>query len=266
MGAVHRPEFQPDIKSLPELLTPAMSALVELFDHLPDVAFFIKDADGRYQAVNQSLVDRVGLRHKEELLGKRVREIFPGAFADRFASQDAWVMRTGRDIRDRLELHWYPRRKAGWCLTTKIAVRDADGRIIGLVGTSRDLRAPGEAGKIPPGLSDALEFLESHFGEPLTPSDLAARARLSPVRFARLIKRIYRLTPSHLITQTRLSAASRLLRETDRPVAEIALECGFYDHSAFTRAFRSAMGATPTEFRRGTSNGSASLKMPLGYS
>jgi AraC-like DNA-binding protein len=160
------------------------------------------------------------------------------------------VMRTGRDIRDRLELHWYPRRRAGWCLTTKVPIRDAEGRVIGLVGTSRDLRAPGGAGKIPPGLSEALEFLESHYGEPLTPSDLAARAQLSPVRFARLIKRIFRLTPSHLITQTRLSAASRLLRESDRQVAEIALECGFYDQSHFTRAFHSANGLSPGAFRR----------------
>jgi AraC-like DNA-binding protein len=57
------------------------------------------------------------------------------------------------------------------------------------------------------------------------------------------------LTPSQLIAQTRLAAASRLLRETSKPVADIAHACGFYDHSAFTRAFRSATGLTPTQFR-----------------
>jgi AraC-like DNA-binding protein len=40
-----------------------------------------------------------------------------------------------------------------------------------------------------------------------------------------------------------------MLEESDRSVADIALDCGFYDHSAFTRAFRSATGRTPTEFR-----------------
>jgi AraC-like DNA-binding protein len=34
-------------------------------------------------------------------------------------------------------------------------------------------------------------------------------------------------------------------------VAEIALECGFYDHSAFTRAFRAVTSVTPTQFRAG---------------
>jgi len=47
----------------------------------------------------------------------------------------------------------------------------------------------------------------------------------------------------------RLALAARLLTETERPVAEIAYECGFYDHSAMTRAFRSATNLTPTQFR-----------------
>jgi AraC-like DNA-binding protein len=57
------------------------------------------------------------------------------------------------------------------------------------------------------------------------------------------------MTPHQLITQTRLAAASHRLRETDRSVAELALHCGFYDHSAFPRAFRSVTGLTPTQFR-----------------
>ena len=69
------------------------------------------------------------------------------------------------------------------------------------------------------------------------------------MRFARLIKRIFRMTPHQLITQTRLAAGSHLLRETDRSVAEIAFDCGFYDHSAFTRAFRAVTDLTPTQFR-----------------
>ena len=53
-----------------------------------------------------------------------------------------------------------------------------------------------------------------------------------------------------LITKTRITAGSRLLRETDAAIAEIALDCGFSDHSAFTRAFRAVTGLSPTEHRR----------------
>lgn len=227
----------------------SVSLIEQLFDHVPDTVFFLKDVSGRYMAVNQSLVERCGLKNKNELIHRRVHDIFPPELARRFAAQDEAVLRTGRPIVDRLELHWYARRRAGWCLTTKLALRDNTGLIIGLVGISRDLRAPGDRESIPATLAGTLEYLEAHFGENVSPASLAQRAGLSPIRFARLIKRIFRLTPSQLIAQTRLAAASRLLLETKQHVVEIAHTCGFYDHSAFTRAFRSATGMTPTQFR-----------------
>ena len=179
-----------------------------------------------------------------------MRDVFPRELAARYAAQDETVVRTGRPIIDRLELHWYARGKSGWCLTTKLPLHDAESRVIGLAGISRDLRAPGDRESIPASLASTLEFLEAHFDDDLSPASLAKHAGLSPIRFARLIKRIFRLTPSQLITQTRLAAASLLLVETCRPVSDIAHACGFYDHSAFSRAFRSATGATPIEFRK----------------
>jgi len=227
----------------------SLGIIEQLFDHVPETVFFLKDTSGRYLAVNQSLVDRCGLKEKRQLIGRRVQDIFPAELAKRYAAQDATVVRTGHPIIDRLELHWYARRRAGWCLTTKLPMRTAKGKVIGVVGISRDLRAPGERESIPASLAGTLEFLEAHFGDEVSPASLARHAQLSPVRFARLIKRIFRLTPSQLITQTRLSAASQLLVETEQAIAEVAHQCGFYDHSAFTRAFRSATGMTPRRFR-----------------
>jgi PAS domain S-box-containing protein len=235
-------------ESLPSPLA-ELVIMEQLFDHVPEIVFFVKDGSGRYVAVNQSLVERCGLREKRELLGRHVRDIFPKELAERYAGQDEAVLRKGQSIIDRLELHWYIRRRSGWCLTTKLPVRDRDGRIIGVVGVSRDLRAPGDRDIIPAQLAATLEHLETHYADAVSPSSLARHAGLPAVRFARLIKRIFRLTPHQLITQTRLAAASHLLRETDRSLAEIALDCGFYDHSAFTRAFRSATNLTPSQYR-----------------
>jgi AraC-like DNA-binding protein len=227
------------------------SVLEKLFDQAPDVAFFIKDAAGRYLAVNASLVERHGLRHKAQVLGKRPCDICPGDFGRIPSAQDATVLRTGRPILDHLELHWYAPHKPGWCLTTKLPMRDAAGRIIGLIGISRDVRAPIETREIPVEFAAALDYFESNVAEAVTPSTLARRARLAPHRFARLMKRFFGLTPSQFIAKTRIAAASRLLRETDQSVAAIALACGFYDHSAFTRTFRAMTGVTPTQFRIG---------------
>jgi len=226
--------------------------LAELFDHAPDLAFFVKDSAGRYLAVNESLVKRHGYRHKSQVLGRRPCDICPGDLGRLPAEQDAHVLRTGKPLIDHLEQQWYLPRKPVWCLTTKLPLRDAAGKINGLIGISRDVRAPVDPRNIPMELAAALERFENNLAEPVTPANLARRARLTPAKLARLIHRFFDLTPSQFLTQTRLAAAARLLRETGLGVSEIAHQCGFYDHSAFSRAFHSAMGVTPSAYREAT--------------
>lgn len=221
----------------------------ELFDLVPDTVFFLKDAQGRYIAVNQTLVDRCGLRSKADLLGRTVADLFPGELAASYAEQDRLVLATGEAIVNKLELHLYPNRQPGWCLTTKLPLRDKSGRVAGLAGLSRDIGAPAAGGAMPAPLVEAVEYLRKNFAEPLTPAALAKRAGLPPPKFTRLVKRLLQLTPGQLILQTRLQAAARLLRESNESVAEVAAACGFYDHSAFARHFKSATGLTPLAYR-----------------
>ena len=242
---ISRPAF---LATLPAV---NVAVLEQLFDQMPDVAFFVKDTGGRYTAVNASLIARHGLREKSQVLGKRPRDICPGDFGVIPSDQDAEVLRTGEPIHDHLELHWYAPHKPGWCLTTKLPIRDPGGTIVGLVGISRDLRTPIQTEEIPLKFAEALNHFEANVSEPMTPAALARRAGFPPHRFARVMKRFFGLTPSQFITKTRISAASRMLRETELSVAEISLACGFYDHSAFTRAFRKVTGSTPTQLRAG---------------
>jgi AraC-like DNA-binding protein len=237
------------VRSVPPLVD--VSVLENLFDQVPDVVFFVKDPAGRYAAVNASLVARHGLREKSQVIGKRPRDICPGDFGDIPSRQDAAVLRTGQPMIDYLELHWYAPHKPGWCLTTKLPIRDAAGAIVGLIGISRDVRTPIQMREIPPQVAEALNHFEANLGNPITPAALARRAGLPPHRFARFIKRFFGLTPSQFIAKARVTAASRLLRETDQSVADIALSCGFYDHSAFTRVFRKLTGMTPSQLRTG---------------
>lgn len=231
---------------------PSMNAalLEKLFDQVPDVAFFVKDAAGRYVAVNDSLVERHGLKNRLQAIGKRPCDICPGDFGRIPSEQDALVLRSGRPIVDQLELHWYTPHRPGWCLTTKLPIRDSRGAVVGLIGISRDVRISAQAEEISPEFVATLSQFTQNLSESVTAATLARRAGLSPQRFARLMKRIHGLTPSQFIAKTRVTTASRLLIETDQSVSEIAAACGFYDHSAFTRAFHSATGVTPTEFRR----------------
>lgn len=236
--------------TIPPIVSPVDVGLLErLFDRSPDVAFFVKDVAGRYVAVNDSLVERHGLKNKTQVIGKCPRDICPGDFGRIPTEQDEKVLRTGRPLIDHLEMQWHRPNEPIWCLTTKLPIQDSGGVVTGIIGFSRDIRVPVESREIPKDFARALDEFEQSLSSEVTPAWLARRSKLSSQRLARLVKRLFGLTPSQFITKSRIAAASRMLRETEQSVAEIAYACGFCDHSAFTRAFRSATGMTPSEFR-----------------
>lgn len=224
--------------------------LAQLFDQAPDVAFFVKNMAGQYVAVNQSLVERHGLAKKDEVIGKRPSDIGTGDIGRIPAEQDAAILTTGKPLTDHLELHWRRPEEPVWCLTTKLPIRDAADSIIGLIGFSRDVRVAVQPDEIPTQFATALQKFERDLSEDLTPAKLAQQSDLSPARLSRLVKRLYGLTTSQLISKIRLAAGSRMLQESDMSIADISVACGFYDHSAFTRAFHSATGFTPSAFRK----------------
>jgi len=63
-----------------------------LFDAMPDLVFFVKDLQGRYLVVNQTLVHRCGFKSKQELLGRTPLEVFPEHLASNYVVQDQLVL------------------------------------------------------------------------------------------------------------------------------------------------------------------------------
>jgi AraC-like DNA-binding protein len=224
---------------------------VELIaDLMHDTAFFIKDGFGRYLVVNQSLVERHGLKHKSQMVGRRPCDVCPGDYGRIPTEQDEHVLRTGQPIVERLELFWRRPNVPVWGLTSKLPIRDENGCVTGLIGISKDLAAPVSRDDVSPEVARVLRYLESAYDDPVSPSTLARKAGMTAARFARIIKRIHGISPMQLITKTRITVGCRLLRDTDASIAQIALDCGFADHSAFTRAFRAVTGMSPSEYRR----------------
>ena len=184
-----------------------------------------------------------------KLIGKRPAEVFPAALAASYARQDEAVLKTGKPVGHQLELHIYPGHKAGWCLTTKHALRDGKGRIIGVTGISRDLNAPSDKAGGFAELAAALKHMQQHFAESLRIEDIATKAGLSVYQFEQRVQRLFQMSPLQLLHKLRLDEATRLLRETDRSLADIAIETGWCDQSAFTRHFSRYAGMAPGKFR-----------------
>ena len=122
----------------------AADVLPELFDLAPDMAIFAKNGAGRHLAVNESLVKRRGCRHKSQVMRRRPCDTCPGDFGPLPAEQDAQVLRTRTPLIDHLEQQRYLPQKPAWCLTTKLPLLDRPGKVVGLIGISRDVRAPAD--------------------------------------------------------------------------------------------------------------------------
>jgi PAS domain-containing protein len=96
------------------------SALEELFDVTYDIVFFVKDALGRYVMVNQTMVERLNLTSKRDLLGRTSADLYPAPLGQSYLEQDLYVIQTGQKIINKLEHQLYLNGESGWCVTNKV--------------------------------------------------------------------------------------------------------------------------------------------------
>lgn len=227
-----------------------LPALETLFDALGDVAFFVKDRDGRYLSVNNTLIRRCGLRKKADIVGKTALDVHPRPLAQTYLAQDRQVIDTGVALTRHLELHLYPSRSRGWCLTSKCALRDDSGAIVGLAGTSQDLGLADEQHPVYAKIAGIAAFIRANYHANVCMEELAIEAGLSLSRVERLFQRVFHYSPRELLLQSRLGGAMSLLEtQGPRSIAEIAYACGYTDHSAFSRQFKARTGMSPIHYR-----------------
>ncbi len=99
-------------------------------------------------------------------------------------------------------------------------------------------------------LGDAIAYIERNYPEKISSEKLARLAHMSVRTFQRTFQQSMQMTPSDYITQVRVRNAAHLLKESDFPVTEIALDCGFSDSNYFSRIFRRTMGMPPSQYRK----------------
>ncbi|HHE4713730.1 AraC family transcriptional regulator [Acinetobacter baumannii] len=230
-----------------------LESIEPLFDALSSVVFFIKNIEARYVFVNQTLVNRCGLKDKTAILGKTSSEVFPHSLGKIYTSQDLQVIRRGKKLTEQLELHLYAKNQSGWCLTYKEPLFDADGNLVGIAGISNDLNVPENTHPAFYKMVQVEDYIKKNYAETITLAHLTAIAGVSVAQLERYCKKIYHLTPRQMISKIRLQVATELLA-TDLPITQIGLRCGYTDHSAFCRQFKLHTGMSPTLYRASTKN------------
>ena len=94
-----------------------------------------------------------------------------------------------------------------------------------------------------------IGYIDKNFTSSITLEELSRHSGLSKNGIISIFKRLYHTTPIQYINTLRIYRAEELLRTTDMPITQVALECGFNDSNYFARAFRQAKGMTPRAFR-----------------
>lgn len=239
----------PGSRALLRALTPA---LLRLCDDLTGTMFCAKDVAGRYAVVNEAFVRRTPERSRRAVVGRTAAELFEPHLAARYDAQDREVLDSGRSLHRVLELIRRPGGAPGWYLTSKEAVRDDAGTVVGLVSISQSLRAGDADDATVASLSRAAAFVQQRLDDPPTVAELAAAAGCAPSTLDRRVRRVYALSPQQYVLRARVDHAAALLATGDLPLADVAARAGFYDQASFTRTFGRLTGETPAQFRRAT--------------
>ncbi len=232
------------------LKTSTIQDFRQLFEYLPDVYFFAKNREGRFIMANRLFAELCGVANESCLLGKTDRDFFPASRSSRYTRDDRQVMQTGQPLVNRVEPSPAPQGGTSLVLTTKVPLRDENGQIAGIAGITRDLSRAKLSLQAFDFFHKSLSHIDQHFREALEIPELARLEGMSVSQFERRFKQLFQMTPVAYILHARIRHACDQLIHTQRSMVDIALDCGFYDHSHFTRQFRRAMGVPPLRYRK----------------
>ena len=143
---------------------------------------------------------------------------------------------------------WSNKDEAHACIAKAAALLQAESDLAQTsVGTSPGARrqqlAPWQVARV-------VRFIDAHLSEKMTIAGLAALTRLSSGHFARAFRATVGESPHAYVIRRRIERAEEQILSTKKPLAEIALDCGFGDQAHMTRLFRRIVGVSPGAWRR----------------
>ena len=225
-------------------------AVLGLFEFLPEIYMYMKDREGRYIHANRVACEVMGAKSVREVVGKNDFDFFPPAVAAQYVEEDRRVVESARPLTNQV---WLVPGKTGvphWYLCNKIPLFDQGGQVAALAGVKRPYE---QAGNAPTGYSRLLkvvEYVTGNFSRAIEVGELAELVQLSVSQLQREFGRLFGITPVQYIREVRVGVARHLLETSNQSLTNIAVQCGFYDQSHFTRQFKASTGITPLDYRR----------------
>lgn len=121
-----------------------------------------------------------------------------------------------------------------------------EGLVLEMIGSAS---RPVNCIRPPSWLALARDFIHEHAAERVTLRDIAGAANVHAASIVRAFRAHMHCSPGEYVRRVRIENAKSELSSSDRAIADIALDAGFYDQSHFANSFRRATGMTPREWR-----------------
>ncbi|MEE2525792.1 helix-turn-helix domain-containing protein [Hyphobacterium sp. HN65] len=206
---------------------------------------FLKDADRRYVGANPLLAGFFGASSASDVIGRRTTDFFDTGIVERYDELDSAVA-SGRTLIDRFDFTYDHTGYRKWYLYARTQVWK-DGEPI-VKGISFPLPQRPAADRIYSRLARATDLIAGHLAEPPAMEDLAQSAHCSIAQLERDFRSVLAQSPKQYRARLRVQRAIDAVR-SGMPLTDAALEAGYSEHSALSRAFKAFTGLTPNQFR-----------------
>jgi len=141
--------------------------LLQIFmDNIPDTIYY-KDADSKFVRINKAQAKFLKLNTPEEAIGKTDLDFMLPELAEQFREEEKQIVASNQPIVNRIEFNPTEDGKPRWLSATKVPVTDQNGRVVGLIGMSRDITEQKEAEKRDQKRRELLEKI-IHLGQYIT--------------------------------------------------------------------------------------------------
>ena len=111
---------------------------VSFLDNTSDFVYF-KDRNSRFRFASQTLANITGHAHWRELIGKHDLEVFPPETARIYHAEEQPIFRDGTPLLNQVDPYFDASGNKRWASTSKWPLFDAEGKVEGLFGISRDI-------------------------------------------------------------------------------------------------------------------------------
>ncbi|RPH37419.1 MAG: diguanylate cyclase, partial [Planctomycetota bacterium] len=162
--------------------------LLVLLDALQDRIYF-KDRQSKFLRINSALAARFKLKDPAQAVGKSDFDFFPREFAQRTYECEQEIIKTGKPVIDLEEHTIWAAKTETWTLATKMPYRDAEGRVIGTFGLSRDITEHKKAEEALRTSMSLYHSLVQNLPQNIIRKDLEGRITFANTQFCQTIGR-----------------------------------------------------------------------------